>query len=178
MDKRNRKASLNLSPKVPVSLIILQLINLLSGKRKLQKSSKNRVAKWRANLTDENRKNERVKHAQLMRKHRGNQTDAEKQRARDLDKERKAKKWANMTEEEKSKHREKDRLRKAAKKEPAPENWRELPRNWKKPSTSSISYSEYLEKAQLYQEKRRQESTEAEREYERIYNMTRISVAP
>ena len=52
MDKMNRIASLNLSPKVPVSLIILQLIDLLSGKRNLQ----NRVAKWRANLTDENRK--------------------------------------------------------------------------------------------------------------------------
>ena len=45
MDKMNRIASLNLSQKVPVSLIILQLIDLLSGKRNLQKSSKNRVAK-------------------------------------------------------------------------------------------------------------------------------------
>ena len=138
------------SPKVLelVSFTKLQFIDLLSGKRKLLQSSKDIVAKWRAN-----------------------RTDAEKQRDKDIDKARKSNKWKNMTEEEKRSYREKDRLRKAAKKEPAPENWRELPRKWKKPSSSNISYSEYLDKAQLYQETRRKESTEAEREYERIYDL-------
>ena len=102
------------SPKVLelVSFTKLQFIDLLSGKRKLLQSSKDRVAKWRAN-----------------------RTDAEKQRDKDIDKARKSNKWKNMTEEEKRSYREKDRLRKAAKKEPAPENWRELPRKWKKPSS-------------------------------------------
>ena len=59
-------------------------------------------------------------------------------RARQLDRENKSKRLANMTEEEKSIHREKDRLRKAAKKEPAPENWRSLPRKWKKPFNGNV----------------------------------------
>ena len=40
-----------------------------------------------------------------------------------------------MTEDEKSKQRGKDCLRKASKKDPAPDNWRTLPREWTKPST-------------------------------------------
>ena len=116
-------------------------------KRKLKKTSKDRVAVWRANQTDE-----------------------QKKRARQLDRDRKAKKLANMTEEEKIIHREKDRLRKAAKKEPAPKNWRNLPRKFKE-TFDGCPYDEYLEKARLYQETKRLGKTEAEKEYERIYNL-------
>ena len=75
-----------------------------------------------------------------------------------------AKRRASMTEEEKARQREKDRLRKSAKKVPAPENWRTLPRKWKKPPTP---YTE-PEKNRLYQENRRLRRSEAEAEYERI----------
>ena len=45
-----------------------------------------------------------------------------------------------------------------------------MPCKWKKPF-NGCSYSEDLEKAQLYQETRRLENTEAENEYHRIYNL-------
>ena len=127
-----------------------------------------------------------------MQKQRAVQTYAEKQQTKQLDKERKAlmrssmteeekakqrekdrlqkkKKFASLTEEEKSERRKKDRLRKATKKEPAPKNWRELPRKWTKPSKPY--YPDEQERNRLYQERRRQGRTEAEVEFEQIQNL-------
>ena len=126
---------------------------------KSRKSSKAKVAKWRASLSEDERNKIRSKHAQLMQNQRANQTNEEKL----LDKERKAKKRAALTEKEKSRQREKDRLRKAAKKTPAPANWRTLPRKGKK---HPVPYTE-PERNRMYQEKRRLGRTE----FERIENL-------
>ena len=68
-------------------------------------SSKDKVSKWRANLSED-----------------------KKQLLRDSDKRRKAKKRADMTEEEKKAVREKDRLRKAMKRSSDHVDGRTLPR--------------------------------------------------
>ena len=56
---------------------------------KTVKSSKERVAKWRANLTQDDKEKVRIKHAQMMKNKRATETDEEKLLRRELDKERK-----------------------------------------------------------------------------------------
>ena len=175
------------------NITILSTNNLLSGKKKaVKKSSKDRVAKWRANLSDENRKIVRKKQTQLKQSQRAMQSNEDRQLSRELDRDRKAKKRASMTNEEKSKQKEKDRLRKAEKRaslsekeksnlrvkdrmrksaarEPPPENWRSLPREYK--GLYTYKYHVEQERNRLYKENRRKENTEAEAEFERIQNL-------
>lgn len=189
MPKNNFRsnAALNHNIKVIFILKICVCIILISGKGK---SSRVRVAK---SLSEENRKQRKAKHAKLMQNKRAGLTTAQKQQAKELDKERKAQMRASMTEEEKSKQREKDRLRKvkkfasltdkeksevrkkdrlrkAAKKDPAPKDWRTLPRKWTKPD-KPYTFPDEEEKNRLYQERRRQGRTEAEVEFEQIQNL-------
>ena len=84
-------------------------------KRKLKKTSKDRVAVWRANQTDE-----------------------QKKRARQLDRDRKAKKLANMTEEEKIIHREKDRLERQPRKNQHQKTGETCPANSKRPLMDAL----------------------------------------
>ena len=53
---------------------------------KTVKSSKERVAKWRANLTQDDKEKVRIKHAQMMKNKRATETDEEKLLRRELDK--------------------------------------------------------------------------------------------
>ena len=58
----------------------------------------------------------------------------------------------------------------AAKKDPAPKDWRTLPRKWTKPD-KPYTFPDEEEKNRLYQERRRQGRTEAEVEFEQIQNL-------
>ena len=114
-------------------------------------SSKDKVATWRANLSED-----------------------KKQKLREADKERRAKKRAAMTEEEKVAAREKDRARKAAKKNESAKNsdvdWRTLPR----PRPADYQYKAvYNEREANRQYKRRVRETRSleEEEFEKIQNL-------
>ena len=145
----------------------------ISEGKKSKNSSKERVARWRKNLTEEDRQKVRAQNNKLKQTQRAKQTDEEKEKVRILDKERRAKKRAALSEEEKSRQREKDRLRKSSKKQAPAANWRSLPRKWKKPygTVRDGTVRDEQEKNREYQEKRRSGRSEAESEFERIQNL-------
>ena len=107
-------------------------------------SSKDKVSKWRANLSED-----------------------KKQLLRDSDKRRKAKKRADMTEEEKKAVREKDRLRKAMKRSSDHVDGRTLPR----PRPSNRPVYDEAEANREYKRRVKDSRSEEEHEFQRIENL-------
>ena len=114
-------------------------------------SSKDKVAAWRANLSEDKKK-----------------------QLRDADRERRAKKRAAMTAEEKDAAKEKDRVRKAAKKSESAKNsdvdWRTLPRPRPADYKYKAVYNE-RESNRQYKRRVRQSRSVEEEEFEKIQNL-------
>ena len=135
-------------------------------------NSSERVAKWRAQLNEEEKESKKKKDAERKRIARQNRSSSQKAKYKEKAREREANRRASMTDEQYSKEREKDRKRWSEKYPPE-----EGPKAYAHLIRTDEEWGEWLQRKResnrKSMKKKRENQSNEEREFERVEDLLR-----